>query len=51
MVGRMAYNTPWQIAAVDKAFYGSTEDTRNRAEVMMEYAEFVEKEQLEAISN
>jgi len=30
MVGRMAYNNPWEIARIDRELFGETEDSKNR---------------------
>jgi len=30
MVGRLAYNNPWEIARIDREFYGETADSKNR---------------------
>lgn len=40
MVGRMAMNTTWDIAAFDREFYGSQEDTMTREEIIVAYADF-----------
>jgi tRNA-dihydrouridine synthase len=30
MVGRMAYNNPWELAKIDKELFGSNENSLNR---------------------
>jgi len=34
MVGRMAYNTPWDLSRIDKELYGEPEDSPNRDELL-----------------
>jgi hypothetical protein len=34
MVGRMAYNTPWDLVRVDRELFGETEDTKNREQLL-----------------
>jgi hypothetical protein len=34
MVGRMAYNTPWDLVRVDRELYGETEDSKNREQLL-----------------
>jgi hypothetical protein len=34
MVGRMAYNTPWDLVRVDRELYGETEDSKNREQLI-----------------
>lgn len=34
MVGRMAYNTPWDLVRVDRELYGDTEDSKNREQLL-----------------
>ena len=46
MVGRMAMNNTWEVASMDKTFYTDLEQEANltREEIMLEYAEFAQKE-------
>ena len=61
MVGRMAYNTPWDLVRVDRELYGDTEDTKNREQLLtvciyinlqclQEYAEYCQQEQDEWVA-
>ena len=34
MVGRLAYNSPWDIVKIDRALYGYTADSLNREEII-----------------
>ena len=34
MAGRMAYNTPWELAKVDMELFGETADSSNREEIL-----------------
>jgi hypothetical protein len=34
MVGRMAYNTPWDLVRVDRELYGETEESKNREQLL-----------------
>lgn len=48
MVGRMAMNTTWEIAKIDKEFYSKdniVEDTMNREQMILDYAEYAQKQQ------
>ena len=47
MVGRMAMNNTWEIAAMDKTFYSDKEQgpLLTREEIMRDYAEFAQNEQ------
>jgi len=41
MVGRMAYNYPWEIARIDKEIFGVEDPSPlNREEILHEYSEF-----------
>ena len=42
MVGRLAMNTPWQVAKFDSAFFGesTTEEGPTREEIILKYADF-----------
>lgn len=44
MVGRLAMNNTWDVAKFDSEFFGSTEPTLCREEIMMQYADFVQEE-------
>ena len=47
MVGRMAMNTTWEIAKIDKEFYSQDNivgDTMNREDMILAYAEYAQKE-------
>lgn len=44
MVGRMAYNNPWELAKIDRELFGCTNDSLNREEIILDYAEFAQKE-------
>jgi hypothetical protein len=35
MVGRMAYNTPWDLVRVDRELYGDLEDSKNREQLLI----------------
>ena len=61
MVGRMAYNTPWDLVRVDRELYCDTEDTKNREQLLtvciyinlqclQEYAEYCQQEQDEWVA-
>lgn len=61
MVGRMAYNTPWDLVRVDRELFGETEDTKNREQLLtvfnffnlqclQEYAEYCQQEQDEWVA-
>ena len=42
MSGRLAMNNPWDIAAIDKDVFGDvSQDSMNREEIMLAYAEFI----------
>ena len=47
MSGRLAMNTPWDIARVDREIFGddSSELSMTREEIILNYAEFAQKEQ------
>lgn len=48
MVGRMAMNTTWDIAKIDKEFYSKdniVEDTLNREQIFLKYADYAQKQQ------
>lgn len=34
MVGRMAYNTPWELSRADRELFGVKEDSMNREEIL-----------------
>jgi len=34
MVGRVAYQSPWEIAKIDRDLFGDTADTRTREEII-----------------
>ena len=45
MSGRMAMNTPWEIARIDREVFGDlTHETGTREEILRDYAEFAEIE-------
>lgn len=44
MVGRLAMNNTWDVAKFDSEFFGSTESSLNREEMMIQYADFVQEE-------
>ena len=47
MVGRLALETPWQIAQVDSKLFNECVELRpSREETIMAYAEYCEREQL-----
>jgi tRNA-dihydrouridine synthase len=48
MSGRMAMNTPWEVARIDREIFGDTTDTMTREEILLDYAEFAQNEQIEA---
>ena len=45
MVGRLAYNTPWELTKVDRLLFGETKDSPNREELLLKYAEYCREEQ------
>lgn len=46
MSGRMAMNTPWEIARIDSEIFGDTTSiSLTREEILRDYADFVQKEQ------
>jgi len=46
MSGRMAMNTPWEVAKIDREIYGETEtQTMTREEMLLDYADFAQAEQ------
>jgi tRNA-dihydrouridine synthase len=46
MVGRMAYNTPWDLVRIDRELYGDeTSHSKNREELLQEYADYCQQEQ------
>jgi len=46
MSGRMAMNTPWEVAKIDRVIYGETEtSTMTREEILLDYADYAETEQ------
>jgi tRNA-dihydrouridine synthase A len=45
MVGRLAYNTPWELAKADRELFGATEDSMNREEILEKYAAYCQNEQ------
>lgn len=44
MSGRMAMNTPWELAKIDRDLFGETTDTLNREQIMLDYADFCDEE-------
>lgn len=40
MSGRMAMNTPWECAKIDREIYGEDSNTMTREEILLNYAEF-----------
>jgi tRNA-dihydrouridine synthase A len=44
MVGRLAYNTPWELAKADRELFGATEDSMNREEILAKYAAYCQNE-------
>lgn len=40
MSGRMAMNTPWEVARVDRELFGEQTDTLTRDEILRDYAAF-----------
>lgn len=47
MVGRMAMNTTWEIAKLDREFFSHDhiiEDTMNREQMLLAYADYAQKE-------
>ena len=49
MSGRMAMNTPWEVARIDRELFGEQSDTLTRDEILKDYAAFAQKEQDEAL--
>jgi len=47
MIGRLAYNDPWILGRIDHEIYGMSHFDLSKKEVILKYAEFVEKEQKE----
>lgn len=46
MSGRMAMNTPWECAKIDREIYGERDaTTMTREEILLDYAEFAQIEQ------
>jgi tRNA-dihydrouridine synthase A len=46
MSGRMAMNTPWEVARVDRELYGDlTCETGTREQILRDYADFAQAEQ------
>ena len=43
MIGRAAYNNPWQFRYVDSMFYGKNNPQKTRREVIEEYLDYAEK--------
>ena len=41
MSGRLAMNTPWQCARIDREIFGESSDTMSREEIILDYANFV----------
>ena len=52
MVGRMAMNNTWEVAAMDKTFYSDMEQGPflTREEIMLDYAEFAQNEQTNEVA-
>jgi len=44
MIGRVAYNNPWIMGRIDKEIYGDKGCELSRKEVVLKYAEYIEKE-------
>ena len=44
MSGRLAMNTPWLIASIDKEVFGDEVDSPTREEVLRAYADFAIKD-------
>jgi len=44
MVGRVANENPWILGAIDKKFYGVPNPGLSRKEVILRYAEYLDKE-------
>jgi len=41
MSGRLAMNSPWECARIDREIYGDLEsNTMNREDILIDYAEF-----------
>ena len=38
MVGRLAYNSPWELAKADRLLFGEPSDSLNREEILENYA-------------
>lgn len=52
MSGRMAMNTPWQLARVDQELFSDQEGPHLcRADILSRYADFAEQEQEKARTN
>ena len=45
MVGRMAYNNPWEMTKIDRELFGSTADSMTRDEIITQYADYAQSEQ------
>ena len=44
MVGRLAYNSPWELAKADRELFGVKEDSMNREEILERYAAYCQNE-------
>lgn len=45
MSGRMAMNTPWEVAKIDREVFGDySQDTPSREEILIDYADFAQAE-------
>jgi hypothetical protein len=40
MVGRLAYNSPWELSKADRDLFRVKEDSMNREEILERYAEY-----------
>eukprot|EP00830_Metopus_es_P006086 TRINITY_DN15796_c0_g1_i1.p1 TRINITY_DN15796_c0_g1~~TRINITY_DN15796_c0_g1_i1.p1 ORF type:complete len:287 (+),score=53.77 TRINITY_DN15796_c0_g1_i1:351-1211(+) len=45
MIGRLSYNDPWVVGRIDKEVYGCPKLDYSRKDILLKYAEYVEKEQ------
>eukprot|EP00347_Sterkiella_histriomuscorum_P020914 403335975 len=45
MVGRLAYNFPWALPVIDRQLFGHSTPTLTREEIILDYAEYAQREQ------
>ena len=45
MVGRLAYNYPWHLYAIDQALFNHDKPSLTREQILLDYADFAQREQ------